>query len=67
MIRNGDIVLQTPGPSMAMGDEAYSFMEHAILGNINLCQRNGKTELKESTIVAMVEALLKGNTTPNTP
>jgi hypothetical protein len=64
MIRNGDIVLQAPGPTMVMGDDAYSCMEHIILSNINLCQRNGDTELKEATIVAMLETLLKGNTTP---
>jgi hypothetical protein len=67
MIRNGDIVLQSPGPTMAMGDEAYSCMENSILRNISLCQRNGDTELKEETSVAMIEALLKGNTTPNIP
>jgi hypothetical protein len=67
MIRNGDIVLQAPGPTMAMGDEAYSCMDHAILRNINLCERNGHTDLKEATIVAMIEALFKGNTRPNIP
>jgi hypothetical protein len=67
MIKNGDILLQAPGPTMAMGDEAYSCTEHAILSNTNLCQRNGDTDLKEATIVAIIEALLKGNTTPNIP
>jgi hypothetical protein len=42
-------------------------MEHAILSNINLCQRSGDTELKESTVVAMIEALLKGTTITNIP
>jgi hypothetical protein len=67
MIRNGDIVLQAPGPTMDMGDKAYHCMGHAILSNINLCQRNGDTELKEASIVAMIEAFLKGNTTPTIP
>jgi hypothetical protein len=52
---------------MAMGDEAHSCMEHVILSNINLCQRNGDTELKEATIVAMIEAFLKGSTVMNIP
>jgi hypothetical protein len=52
---------------MAMGDEAYSCMEHAILSNTNLCQRNGDNDLKEANIVAMIKSLLKGNTTPNIP
>jgi hypothetical protein len=59
MIRTGEIVLQAPGPTMAMGDDAYSCMEHAILRIINLCQRNGDTDLKEAPIVAMVEDILK--------
>jgi hypothetical protein len=65
MIRNGNVCLQSPGPGMAMDDEAHSCMEHAILSNINLCQRNGDTELKEATIVSMIEALLKGSTVMN--
>jgi hypothetical protein len=43
MIRNGNVCLQSPGPGMAMGNEAHSCMEHAILSNLNLCQRNGDT------------------------
>jgi hypothetical protein len=60
MIHHGNVCLQSPGPGMAMGDEAQSCMEHAILSNINLCQRNGDTELKEANIVSMIEDLLKG-------
>jgi hypothetical protein len=67
MIRYGKVCLQSPGPGMAMGDEAHSCMEHAISSNINLCQRNGDTELKEATIVAMIEALLLGSTVLNIP
>jgi hypothetical protein len=67
MICNGNVCLQSPGPGMAMGDEAHSFVEHAILSNINLCQRNGDTELKEATIVAMIEDLLKESTVMNIP
>jgi hypothetical protein len=52
---------------MAMDDEAQSCIEHTILSNINLCQRNGDTELKEATIVAVIEALLKGSTVVNIP
>jgi hypothetical protein len=59
MIRNGDICLQASDPGMAMGDEAHSCMERAILSNINLCQRNGDTELNES--------LLKGTTVTSIP
>jgi hypothetical protein len=43
MICNGNVCLHSPGPGMAMGDESHSCMEHAILSNINLCQRNGNT------------------------
>jgi hypothetical protein len=43
MIFNGNVCLQSPGPGMVMGAEAHSFMGHAILSNINLCQRNGDT------------------------
>jgi hypothetical protein len=46
MISNGDIVFQAPGPTMTMGNEAYSCMDHGIPSNINWCQRNGDTELK---------------------
>jgi hypothetical protein len=67
MIRNGDLCLQAPGQGMAMGDEAHSCMKHALLSNINLCQRNGDIELKESTIFAIIEALLKGTTIRNIP
>jgi hypothetical protein len=67
MIRNDNVCLQSPGPGMAMGDKAHSCMEHAILSNINLCQRNGNTELKEATILVMIEALLKGPTVMNIP
>jgi broad specificity polyphosphatase/5'/3'-nucleotidase SurE len=52
---------------MAMGDDTHSCMEHAILSNINLCQSNGDTELKEATIAAMIEALLKGSTVMSLP
>jgi hypothetical protein len=67
MIRNGIVCLQSPGPGMAMGDEAHSCIEHVILSNIILCKRNGDTELKEATIFAMIEALLKGSTVMNIP
>jgi hypothetical protein len=67
MIRNGNVFLQSPGPGMAMGDEAHSCMEHAILSDIIFCQRNGDTELKKATIVVMIEALLKGSTVMNIP
>jgi hypothetical protein len=67
MIRNGNVCLQYPGMGMEMGDEAHSCMEHAILSKINLCQRNGDTELKEATIIAMIEALLKWSTVMNIP
>jgi hypothetical protein len=67
MIRNGNVCLQSPGPGMAMGDNAHSCMEHAILSNINLCQRNGDTGLKAATIVAMIEYLLKWSTFMNIP
>jgi hypothetical protein len=67
IIRNGVVVLQAPRPTMDMGGEGCSCMENAILSNINLFQRNGDTEINEATIVAMVENLLKVNTTPNIP
>jgi hypothetical protein len=57
MIRSGDIVLQAPRPAMVMDDEVYSCIYHAILRYINLCQRNGDTELKEATIFVMIKAL----------
>jgi hypothetical protein len=67
IILNGNVCLQSPVPGMAMGDEAHSCMEHVILSNINLCQRNGDIELKEATIVAMIAALSKGSTVMNIP
>jgi hypothetical protein len=53
----GDTNLQWPGPTCAIGDDAFSTIHHAVLSNICLTQMNGDAELRENDLVSCIRNL----------
>jgi hypothetical protein len=61
MLRESRTDLHLPGPSMAIGAEAYATIEHDVLSKVALTQLNGGAELKENDSIAMISSLVKEN------
>jgi hypothetical protein len=55
----GDKELIKPGPSLAIGDEAFKTIEHAFLSKVFLTQKNGESELKENDMISFISSLGK--------
>jgi hypothetical protein len=64
MMRRGDTELQRPGPTCAIGDDAFATMQHAVLSNICLTQMNGDAKLKENDLVSCIRNLGTRITSP---
>jgi hypothetical protein len=59
MMRRGDTELQRPGPTCAIGDDAFANIQHAVLSKICLTHMNGDAELKENDLVSCIRNLGK--------
>jgi hypothetical protein len=55
----GDNDLMKPGPSLAIGDEAFKTNEHAGLSKVFLTQRNGEAELKKNDMIYFISSIGK--------
>jgi hypothetical protein len=55
----GDKKLTKPGPSLAIGDEAFKTIEHAVLSKVFLTQKNGEEEIKENDMISFMSSLGK--------
>jgi hypothetical protein len=64
MMCRGDTELQRPGPTCAIGDDAFATIQHAVLSNICLTQMNGDAELKENDLVRCIRNLGTRITSP---
>jgi hypothetical protein len=64
MMRRGDTELQRPGPTCAIGDDAFATIQHAVLSKICLTQMNGDAELKENDLVSCIRNLGTRITSP---
>jgi hypothetical protein len=58
-LRKGDTELMTPGPSLAIGDEAFKTLAHAVLSKVFLTQKNGEAELKENDMISFISSIRK--------
>jgi hypothetical protein len=58
-LRKGDKELMKPGPSLAIGNEAFKTIEHAVLSKVFLTQKNGEAELKENDMISFISSLGK--------
>jgi hypothetical protein len=58
-LRKGDKELMKPGPRLAIGDEAFKTIEHAVLSRVFLNQKNGEEELKENDMISLISSLRK--------
>jgi hypothetical protein len=58
-LRKGDKELMKPGPSLAIGDEEFKTIEHAVLSKVFLTQNNGEAELKENYMISSISSLGK--------
>jgi hypothetical protein len=57
VMRRGDTELQWPGPTCAIGDDAFATIQNAVLSNICLTQMNGDAELKENVLASCIRNL----------
>jgi hypothetical protein len=64
MMRRGDTELQRPGPTCAIGDDAFATIQHAVLSKICLTQMNDDAELKENDLVSCIRNLGTRITSP---
>jgi hypothetical protein len=58
-LRKGDTELMKTGPSLAIGDEAFKTIEHAVLSKVFLTQNNGEADLKENDTISLISSLRK--------
>jgi hypothetical protein len=58
-LRKGDKELMKPGRNLALGDEAFKTIEHAVLSKVFLTQKNGEEELKENDMISFISSLGK--------
>jgi hypothetical protein len=57
MKRRCDTVLQRPGPTCTIGDDAFAMIQHAVLSNMCLTHMNGDAELKENDLFSCIRNL----------